>query len=224
MDARQVGIEKDPAPTALFGADDGELCGLEPVGSARVDPGGEGSTGLIGGDFRPQIPFGPAGVDLGGLGSTGLVVGDLRSRDPSRPTGVDLLGHASEHVSGVDLLGRDDVRSSHRVAHPPGTEHGGTNPEPAFASTGDDLRGRNPLGEPVHPIGAEGAVVQDPSADFRPAGARRGRGGPMHPPALLAILLGAMIIIGEPDAPWHRQFGAFLIFLIGCFSLFQPRL
>jgi hypothetical protein len=76
-------------------------------------------------------------------------------------------------------------------------------------------RERNPVNKVVVPAQravrrhrARGAVAPAP-ASARP------------PAALLAMLLGAMVIVGEPEgAPWPCQFGAFLIWLAGCISLF----
>ena len=57
-------------------------------------------------------------------------------------------------------------------------------------------------------------------ADSRRAAAGDRCGTMMRHLALLFLLLGATALAaGEPDAPWHSQFGALLAWLTGCVLL-----
>ncbi|KAF0890299.1 hypothetical protein E2562_002711 [Oryza meyeriana var. granulata] len=149
--------------------------------------------------------------------------GDVHVQDPA-----GLLGGL---VGGAHHSGRHDAGSSSRRGA------GLFGPE-EFGGDGGRTDEASPVAaafappaceraRPVQPMGArEHAIVQYPAAAaIHLAAAHRARGGapPMRlPAALLAMLLGAMVIVGQPDAPWPRQLVAFLIWLGGCVSLFLP--
>ncbi|GJN21513.1 hypothetical protein PR202_gb08995 [Eleusine coracana subsp. coracana] len=86
-----------------------------------------------------------------------------------------------------------------------------------------------PLGADPAPAG--GADLHwrqgDPLDDDVPANFRLAPGGGMamasRQAAVLAMILGAMAIIGEPDAPWPNQLVALLLWFGGCIGLFLPR-
>lgn len=132
-----------------------------------------------------------------GAGSTrsGVGVGDPHPHVLlARPA-----GGANGHVAGVGGVG-----SPPKVAY----HGGGADPAPSFAPAGGgDLRRRE--GDPF-PL--------DMAANFRLAA---GGGGMARPEAaVLTMILGAMTIVGEPDAPWPNQLGALLVWLGGCIALF----
>lgn len=196
MNEHQGGI-KD---TVVVGADGDRQDHFAPAGSNHREPGPQGQ------DLRAQ---GGSGLTTApGNGGLGRVFALLDAAAPlaagAGPVGSvhHSGGSSSSHGAGARRLVPEELGGPIDTASP-------------AAHFAPPARERNPVNKVVVPAQravrrhrARGAVAPAP-ASARP------------PAALLAMLLGAMVIVGEPEgAPWPCQFGAFLIWLAGCISLF----